>query len=125
MVTYSVNGTGGTEKPYSLSTPAYVMIPDQSTVDTAKALIQDVINDMVLQQVDEEITPLLSPEEADAVAAEANGLLTPTPDPAAPVAGGAAAPMTTEGTVAAPVAPDASVAIPAADPVAEVAVPAA
>ncbi len=125
MVTYSVNGTGGTEKPYSLSTPAYVMIPDQSTVDTAKALIQDVINDMVLQQVDEEITPLLSPEEADAVAAEANGLLTPTPDPAAPVAGGAAAPMTTEGTVAAPVAPDASVAIPAADPVTEVAVPAA
>ncbi len=125
MVTYSVNGTGGTEKPYSLSTPAYVMIPDQSTVDTAKALIQDVINDMVLQQVDEEITPLLSPEEADAVAAEANGLLTPTPDPAAPVAGGAAAPMATEGTVAAPVAPDASVAVPAADPVAEVAVPAA
>lgn len=125
MVTYSVNGTGGTEKPYSLSTPAYVMIPDQSTVDTAKALIQDVINDMVLQQVDEEITPLLSPEEADAVAAEANGLLTPTPDPAAPAAGGAAAPMATEGTVAAPVAPDASVAVPAADPVAEVAVPAA
>lgn len=125
MVTYSVNGTGGTEKPYSLSTPAYVMIPDQSTVDTAKALIQDVINDMVLQQVDEEITPLLSPEEADAVAAEANGLLTPTPDPAAPVAGGAAAPMATEGTVAAPVAPDAAAAVPAADPVAEVAVPAA
>ncbi|MBP3900461.1 MAG: LCP family protein [Blautia sp.] len=125
MVTYSVNGTGGTEKPYSLSTPAYVMIPDQSTVDTAKALIQDVINDMVLQQVDEEITPLLSPEEADAVAAEANGLLTPTPDPAAPAAGGAAAPMATEGTVAAPVAPDASVAVPVAEPVAEVAVPAA
>ena len=125
MVTYSVNGTGGTEKPYSLSTPAYVMSPDQSTVDTAKALIQDVINDMVLQQVDEEITPLLSPEEADAVAAEANGLLTPTPDPAAPAAGGAAAPMATEGTVAAPVAPDASVAVPVAEPVAEVAVPAA
>ena len=125
MVTYSVNGTGGTEKPYSLSTPAYVMIPDQSTVDTATALIQDVINDMVLQQVDEEITPLLSPEEADAVAAEAHGLLTPTPEPAAPAAGGAAAPMATEGTVAAPVAPDASVAVPVAEPVAEVAVPAA
>ncbi len=99
LVSYSVNGTGGTEKPYSLSTPAYVMIPDQSTVDTAKALIQDVINDMVLQQVDEEITPLLSPEEADAVAAEANGLPAPGTDPAA---SGTAAPA--EDMVAAPVA---------------------
>ena len=118
LVSYSVNGTGGTEKPYSLSTPAYVMIPDQSTVDTAKMLIRDVINDVVLQQVDEEITPLLSPEEADAIAAEANGLLTPTPDPAAPVAGG------TEGMIGAPAATDASMAVPAAEPVAEVAVPA-
>ena len=108
VVSYSVNGTGGTEKPYSLSTPAYVMIPDQSTVDMAKTLIQDVMSNMVLQQVDEEITPLLSPEEADAIAAEANGLLTPTPDPAAPVAG--------EGTVAAPAAPGTSVAVPAAVP---------
>lgn len=39
---YSVNGTGASKVPYSLTTPAYVMIPDQSTVDTAIAMMQKV-----------------------------------------------------------------------------------
>ncbi len=48
IVSYSVNGTGDTQTPYSLSMPAYVMIPDQATVDTAKALIQQVYDGEVI-----------------------------------------------------------------------------
>lgn len=44
ITSYSVNGTGATKKPYSLSTKAYVMVPDQDTVDTAKEMIQNVID---------------------------------------------------------------------------------
>lgn len=39
---YSVDGTGDTQQPYSMSQAAYVMIPDQATVDTAKSLMQQV-----------------------------------------------------------------------------------
>lgn len=44
IVSYSVNGSGATKKPYSLSTNAYVMVPNQDTVDTAKEMIQQVID---------------------------------------------------------------------------------
>ncbi len=44
VVSYSVDGTGASRKPYSLSTKAYVMIPNQTTVDKAKALIAQVEN---------------------------------------------------------------------------------
>ena len=40
--TYSVDGTGDSQIPYSMNMYAYVMIPDQSTVDTAKELIHQV-----------------------------------------------------------------------------------
>ena len=40
--TYSVDGTGDSQVPYSMSQKAYVMVPDQSTVDTAKQMIQQV-----------------------------------------------------------------------------------
>ena len=40
--TYSVDGTGDSQVPYSMSQKAYVMVPDQSTVDTAKQMIQDL-----------------------------------------------------------------------------------
>ena len=40
--TYSVNGSGDSQVPYSMSQKAYVMVPDQSTVDTAKQMIQDL-----------------------------------------------------------------------------------
>jgi len=39
---YSVDGTGASKVPYSLTTEVYVMIPDQTTVDTAVAMIQKV-----------------------------------------------------------------------------------
>ncbi len=44
IVSYSVDGTGSSQRPYSLGTKAYVMIPDQTTVDHAKALIEQVKN---------------------------------------------------------------------------------
>ena len=42
IVSTSVNGTGDSQIPYSMSSYAYVMIPDQTTVDAAKAKIQQV-----------------------------------------------------------------------------------
>ena len=50
IVSYSVNGTGATEKPYSMSQKAYVMVPDQSTVDKAKSLMEKVRNGEVVTQ---------------------------------------------------------------------------
>jgi anionic cell wall polymer biosynthesis LytR-Cps2A-Psr (LCP) family protein len=44
MVSYAVNGTGATRKVYSLSQKAYVMIPDQSTIDEANRLIKQVLD---------------------------------------------------------------------------------
>ena len=44
IVSYSVNGTGGSEVPYSMSTKQYVMYPNQTTVDTAKEMIKKVYN---------------------------------------------------------------------------------
>ena len=55
IVSYSVNGTGATEKPYSMSQKAYVMVPDYNTVDKAKSLMEKVRNGEVVTQ-----------EEADA-----------------------------------------------------------
>ena len=42
IVTYSVDGTGATKKPYSMSQNVYVMVPDQTTVDKAKELMRQV-----------------------------------------------------------------------------------
>lgn len=44
IVHYSTNGTGSTQKPYSLSQKAYVMFPDQTTVDKAKSIIKQVLD---------------------------------------------------------------------------------
>ena len=49
IVTYSVNGSGDTRKPYSMSTNAYVMIPNQETVDTAVEKINQVMNGEILE----------------------------------------------------------------------------
>lgn len=49
IVSYSVNGTGASMKPYSLSTNAYVMIPDEETVNHAKELINKVKNGEILK----------------------------------------------------------------------------
>lgn len=50
VVSYSANGTGASKKPYSLSSNAYVMIPDQQTVDHAKDLIHRVKNGETITQ---------------------------------------------------------------------------
>ena len=42
IVSYSVTGTGAEKVPYSMSQSAYVMIPDQESVDKAIDLIQQV-----------------------------------------------------------------------------------
>lgn len=52
IVTYSVDGTGAHKKPYSMSMNAYVMIPNEATVDKAKELIQKVKDGEVLSQED-------------------------------------------------------------------------
>ena len=49
IVTYGVNGSGDTRRPYSLSTNAYVMIPNQETVDTAIEKINQVMNGEILE----------------------------------------------------------------------------
>lgn len=50
VVTYSVDGSGAMLKPYSLSSRAYVMVPNQATVDHAKELIKQVNENNVLSQ---------------------------------------------------------------------------
>ena len=42
--TYSVTGSAGYQKPYSLSTVTYVMYPNDSTINTAKNKMRDVLN---------------------------------------------------------------------------------
>ena len=49
IVSCSVNGTGDSRVPYSMSESAYVMIPDQETVDAAIAKINQVKNGEILQ----------------------------------------------------------------------------
>ena len=48
VVSYSVDGFGDYQIPYSLGLYAYVMVPDQATVDTAKAKIEQVINGEII-----------------------------------------------------------------------------
>lgn len=48
IVSTSVDGYGDTRRPYSLSTGAYVMIPNQETVDAAIAMINQVKNGEIL-----------------------------------------------------------------------------
>lgn len=50
VVSYSVDGTGDTQKPYSMSQKAYVMVPDYTTVDKAKELMAQVRNGDVISQ---------------------------------------------------------------------------
>ena len=49
IVTYSVDGSGASKKPYSMSSKAYVMVPNQATVDKAIQKINQVLNGEVLE----------------------------------------------------------------------------
>ncbi len=44
VISYSVTGSDGKAVPYSLSTSAYVMIPDENTVETACEMMQAMLN---------------------------------------------------------------------------------
>ena len=46
---YSVDGSGAMSPTYSMSQKLYVMIPDQSTMNQAKTMIQQVINGEILE----------------------------------------------------------------------------
>ena len=43
IVSYSVDGTGDTQVPYSMSQAAYVMVPDMDTVEHARELMDTVL----------------------------------------------------------------------------------
>ena len=49
IVSYAVTGTGDSAMTYSMDIPLFVFIPDMSTVDTAKGLIQQVLNGETIQ----------------------------------------------------------------------------
>ena len=52
VLSYSTDGTGDTQKPYSMSQKAYAMIPDQTTVDKAKTLMKKVREGFMLSEAD-------------------------------------------------------------------------
>lgn len=70
IVSYSVNGTGVTEKPYSMSQKAYVMVPDYNTVDKAKSLMEKVRNGEVVTQ-EEADAPVSGSTSTDSTSTEA------------------------------------------------------
>ena len=54
IYSYSVNGTDGSEKPYSLGTYAYVMYPNEAAVNNAISLMEDMLagKEITQEQVD-------------------------------------------------------------------------
>jgi anionic cell wall polymer biosynthesis LytR-Cps2A-Psr (LCP) family protein len=50
VITYSATGTGSSAVPYSMSQTAYVMIPDEASVETGKELMAAVRNGEVITQ---------------------------------------------------------------------------
>ena len=70
IVSYSVNGTGATEKPYSMIQKAYVMVPDYNTVDKAKSLMEKVRNGEVVTQ-EEADAPVSGSTSTDSTSTEA------------------------------------------------------
>ena len=70
IVSYSVKGTGATEKPYSMSQKAYVMVPDYNTVDKAKSLMEKVRNGEVVTQ-EEADAPVSGSTSTDSTSTEA------------------------------------------------------
>ena len=52
VLSYSVDGTGDNQKPYSMSQNAYVMVPDMTTVEKAQDLMQKVREGVMLSDAD-------------------------------------------------------------------------
>ena len=71
IVSYSVDGTGDTQKPYSMSQAAYVMIPNEATVQKAETMMKKVRDgETVSQEEADDSTADSSPAE-NVVAADA------------------------------------------------------
>lgn len=69
IVSYSVDGTGATEKPYSMSQKAYVMVPNYDTVNKAKSLMEKVRNGEVVTQ-EETDAPVSGSTSTDSTSTE-------------------------------------------------------
>lgn len=52
VFSYSVDGTGDNQKPYSMSQNAYVMVPDMTTVEKAQDLMRKVREGVMLSEAD-------------------------------------------------------------------------
>ena len=52
IVSYSVTGSGSSAVPYSMSQRAYVMIPDEASVNTARAMIRQIYEDKEISELE-------------------------------------------------------------------------
>ena len=52
VLSYSTDGTGDTQQPYSMNQKAYVMIPDMDTVEKAELLMNKIREDFMLSEAD-------------------------------------------------------------------------
>ncbi|MCD8131533.1 MAG: LCP family protein [Lachnospiraceae bacterium] len=50
IISYSVDGTGSSQIPWSMSVSAYVMIPDEETISEARELMRAVLNGEIIEQ---------------------------------------------------------------------------
>ena len=87
IVSYSVDGSGDTQKPYSMSQKAYVMIPDESTVQKAEEMMKKVRNGESVSQ-----------EEADAATSAADNDVQATAEGSTAAAQGETANATQDGS---------------------------
>ena len=101
IVSYSVNGTGDTQKPYSMSQKAYVMIPDESTVQKAEAMMKKVRDgETVSQEEADSATSAAAATDNDAQAAAEGSTAEAQGETAAATQDGTADAQSADGTVA-------------------------
>ena len=101
IVSYSVNGTGDTQKPYSMSQKAYVMIPDESTVQKAEAMMKKVRDgETVSQEEADSATSAAATTDNDAQAAAEGSTAEAQGETADATQNGTADAQSADGTVA-------------------------
>ena len=101
IVSYSVNGTGDTQKPYSMSQKAYVMIPDESTVQKAEAMMKKVRDgETVSQEEADSATSAAAATDNDAQAAAEESTAEAQGETADATQNGTADAQAADGTVA-------------------------
>lgn len=101
IVSYSVNGTGDTQKPYSMSQKAYVMIPDESTVQKAEAMMKKVRDgETVSQEEADSATSVAAATDNDAQAAAEESTAEAQGETADATQNGTADAQAADGTVA-------------------------